>query len=199
MTALKKVTDMQAQGVPEDKIISELQSQGISPNEITEALNQAQIKNAITNTEQMDEQQLPQMNEDLGAPSEEVYTPQPQEYAEENYDAPQQDYGQQGYAPAGGSDTSTIIEISEQVFMEKIKKTEKKLNEVLEFKTLSETKIENIDNRLKRIETMIDKLQIEILQEVGSYGKDLDRVKKEVNMIEDSFSKVAKHKKTSKK
>jgi DNA anti-recombination protein RmuC len=44
--------------------------------------------------------------------------------------------------------------------------------------------------RLKRIESTIDKLQLAILDKVGSYGKTLDSVKKEMSMMQDSFGKI---------
>jgi hypothetical protein len=50
--------------------------------------------------------------------------------------------------------------------------------------------MENISDRLKKIETIIDKLQIAILEKVGSYGKNLEGIKKEMSMMQDSFSKM---------
>ena len=47
-----------------------------------------------------------------------------------------------------------------------------------------------MSNRLARLEASIDKLQIAILEKVGSYGRGLDSVKKEVEMVQDSFSKI---------
>ena len=38
----------------------------------------------------------------------------------------------------------------------------------------------------------MDKLQLAILDKVGSYGKNLDIVKKEMQMMQDSFGKVMK-------
>jgi len=43
---------------------------------------------------------------------------------------------------------------------------------------------------LKRIETSIDRLQSAILEKVGSYGRGLDSVKKEMGMMQDSFGKM---------
>lgn len=126
-----------------------------------------------------------------------TYTPQPnypqQEYAE-TY-APQESYPQEtyeSYAPSYDSDV--MIEIAEQVFLEKIKKIQKSVDEVVEFKTLAQVKIDDISERLRRIEAIIDKLQIAILEKVGSYGKDLETTKKEMAMMQDSFRKVMNQK-----
>ncbi len=120
-------------------------------------------------------------------PQEESYlpTPQPQEeyYPQENYNEGYEDYNSE-------ASTDTTIEISEQIFEEKIKKTSKKVTELNEFKNLAETKIENISQRLKRIETIIDKLQISILDKIGSYGENLGSIKKEMSMMQDSFGKL---------
>ncbi len=99
------------------------------------------------------------------------------------------DYGQEAY---GYTDTDTMIEISEQVFSEKIKPHLKKIEESSEFKSLAETKIENLSKRLERLEFQIDKLQAAILEKVGAYGRGLENVKKEMKMVEESFSKMAK-------
>lgn len=132
--------------------------------------------------------------------SEESYVPQPQEeYVPSPQYAPAQEYSQ-GYAPqeiydeyatsTGITDTDTMIEISEQVFSEKIKKIQKQIESMIEFKTLAETKIEYISARLKRIETVLDNLQSAILEKVGSYGRGLENIKKEMSMMQDSFGKM---------
>ena len=115
-------------------------------------------------------------------------------YSEEYY--PQESY-EQDYGSYGGG-TDTMIEIAEQVFAEKMRKIQKQLEDLNEFKTLAETKLDNATSRLKRIENTIDKLQMAILEKVGSYGRGLDSIKKEMSMMQDSFSKtlpalVSKH------
>ena len=115
-------------------------------------------------------------------------------YSEEYY--PQESY-EQDYGSYGGG-TDTMIEIAEQVFAEKMRKIQRQLEDLNEFKTLTETKLNNATSRLKRIEQVMDKLQMAILEKVGSYGSSLDSIKKEMSMMQDSFSKtlpalVAKH------
>ena len=113
-----------------------------------------------------------------------TYTPQ--QYAQEEY-TPQEYAEEDEYTP---SNIDSIIEVSEQVFSEKIKTIQKQVDEIREFKTLIQPKIENISERLKKIETTIDALQLEILEKVGSYGTGIDSIKKEMSMMQDSFGKV---------
>ena len=93
-----------------------------------------------------------------------------------------------------------MIEISDQVFSNKIKNFQKILEATSEAEIALQAKTETISERLKKIETIIDKLQISILDKVGSYGKNLESIKKEMSMMEDSFSKMisSKEKKSEK-
>ncbi|MCK5624549.1 hypothetical protein KAI04_01785 [Candidatus Pacearchaeota archaeon] len=109
------------------------------------------------------------------------------EYNEEYY--PQEGYNE-GYENYNSGGTDTMMEIAEQVFSEKIRKIQKQLEDLNEFKTLADTKLTYAINRLKRIEETIDKLQMAILEKVGSYGRGLDSIKKEMSMMQDSFSKT---------
>lgn len=129
---------------------------------------------------------------------EEMYNPQevyyqPPQYQQPNY--PQQDQAAYaagyGYSPAPEvMDTDTMIEIAEQVFSEKNKPLQKKIDEISEFKTIAQSNLDYISDRLKKIETIIDKLQASILEKVGSYGYGLESIKKEMGMMQDSFGKM---------
>ena len=126
------------------------------------------------------------------------YQPQEQNYSQEYY--PQEGYeNYSGTITQTESATETTIEIAEQVVLEKTKKMQKQVSDFLEFKTLFETKIENIEERLKRMEKLFDQMQMSIIEKVSSYGKGLDFLKKEINMVEDSFSKMVEKKEPIKK
>lgn len=203
MTILEQVKEMKNQGIGEGEIIRKLQEQGTTPKIINDALNQDKIKEAVSKEESFKgyekSENLAQTPKKETPPkeisNEEMYSPQ----QEEDYYSPptpssfpQEDYSQdqEDYAYSQGVDTNTIIEISEQIFSEKIQKIQDQVDEFLEFKTLAESKIENISGRIKRIESIIDKLQIAILEKIGGYGSGIESVKKEMSMMQDSFSKV---------
>lgn len=205
MGVLENITQMRSQGMSDEEVVQKLQEQGTSPREINDALNQAQIKNAVGNQEG---------SSDVPAPSGQNYAEQPQnQYNEQQYPQtqetgeaypPQQgyedyyrqdygggyDYGYGGYQQGYGTDTSTMVEVAEQVFSEKMQKTQKQVKDLAEFKTLTESKVEQLSERIKRIENLMDKMQAAILDKIGSYGKNLDNVRKEMDMMQDSFAKV---------
>jgi len=194
MGVLEQITQMKKEGVDDTKIVNRLQEQGISPKEINDAISQSQIKSAVSNEEPTPITESP--------PPQEEYIPQTQEtQPQENYPQQQyQEYYPQETTPAYQTGDNTI-EIAEQVFQEKIKTIQNTVNKLNEFQTLTQTQLENISDRLKRIETSFDKMQLSILDKVGNYGKNIDTLKKEVSMIEDSFGKLStthtlKHTKT---
>jgi len=127
------------------------------------------------------------------------YTP-PQEQYNQQY-TPTQDYGQypsqqQGYDypqyqqyPSGTS-SDVITEIAEQVMSEKMSGLRKNLEKVTDLKTTIESKIEYIDERLKRIEKIIDTLSASVLKKVGDYITDVQDIKKEIIETQKSFTKL---------
>jgi hypothetical protein len=127
--------------------------------------------------------QTPQFNED-------IQTPAYDNYNQEEY-VPQEGYADNSAMGGGGAyDTDMIIEVAEQVFSEKIKKEQKQIESLNEFATLVEARITNDHERIKRVEEIIDKLQISILDKIGSYGKNLESIKNEMGMMQESFEKM---------
>ena len=132
--------------------------------------------------------------------SSEEYSPEENEQKianvpEEEYspDAPiegqQMEYS--SYDPSiGGISSDVITEISEQVVSEKLSETRKHLEKVIDFKTAIEAKTESIEERLKRIEKIIDTLQSSILRKVGDYVTNVDDIKKELIETQKSFSRL---------
>ncbi|MEK6917525.1 MAG: hypothetical protein AABW51_01115 [Nanoarchaeota archaeon] len=217
MGVLDYVMQMKNSGKNDSEIIRYLQNQGVPPKEIQDALNQAQIKNAVYGDEMQQSiidysqspEAYPSSNQDTYAPqpnnlsqnqaTQQIYQPQQQypqqyqNYQQDNTYYPQETqeyYPQEQEYTSSGTDTSTLIEVAEQVFSDKIKKIERPLDALNEFKVLSETKLKIMEEKLQRIESIIDSLQISILDKIGSYGSNLNSIKKEMEMMQSSFSKM---------
>jgi len=111
--------------------------------------------------------------------------------------------GTEGYAAggAGGYDqyqpyqetmsSDVITEISEQVVTEKLASIVDKIEKVISFKTTAEAKISSLNERLKRIEQIIDRMQISIMQKVGEYVGDVKDIKREMIETQKSFKKLS--------
>lgn len=209
MGVLDQVMQMRNQGLSDQDIVSSLQEQGASPKVITDALNQANIKSAVGNGGYVGTgsdgipspggqsyYDNPNPEQQSGA-VDDYYTPSPQQPPAQGGGYPssqsfQEFYPQQeqgSYTP--GPDTDTIIEVSQQVLNEGLKKIKQELENLSEFKTLYQAKTDGMYERLKRIEATIDRLQMSILDKVGSYGAGIENVKKEMEMMQDSFAKIA--------
>ena len=78
MGTLDTVIQMQQSGMSNEEIITNLQTQGISPKEVNDAINQAQIKNAITQAE-------PNQAQTLQVPSPDGTMQQPMEQQQTNH------------------------------------------------------------------------------------------------------------------
>jgi DNA-binding transcriptional MerR regulator len=219
MTVLTDIKRMQVEGKTEAEILSTLKQQGVSPREITEALSQSKIREAVAGESPYGNPEAVLMpSQEQAAPAEEMvpsvaaqqqaqenYPPQyPQPYEQQYQQAqapPQQaqyppQYPQQyepqyqTYQPQpqmGSISPDTITEISEQVVAEKLAPLRKDIEKVLDLKTTMETKMEYLDERLKRIEKIIDRLQLSIMQKVGEYITNIDDIKKEITETQKSF------------
>lgn len=200
MALVNQVLELQQQGLSESEIIQKLIEQGNNPLEINQAIEQSKIKAAVaqSNSEMpesieggvqgmqqsvMEEGQMPapqQQFQEYLAPEQ----PQ-QQYAEYPYPQPQEQYS--SYQPAS---TENLTEITEQIIEEKINEIRKKLADISNYKLITDRKIKNIDERLKKIESYIEELQMKILGKISSSAESIQDVKKEMELMQDSFSKV---------
>lgn len=212
MALLNDIRRMQDEGKTEQEIISTLRQQGISAREIVDALSQSKIKEAVSGVPEAPQQEFQealmpsQQGADVIPPAQPQDFP-PQQLAQEytpaqpmplepssQYPAeaqPQQQYPEyQQYQAQGGISPDTITEISEQVVSEKLSPLRKDIERVIDFKTTVESKMSYIDERLQRIERIIDRLNLSIMQKVGDYMTNIDDIKKELIETQKSFKSL---------
>ena len=206
MATLDRIIELQSSGFSQDQIVQQLQNEGISPKEINESLNQANVKNAISPQEvqapqspEQQEPQVPQSPEQQGQPEQpaqipeqpqqtpEIYPPENQEYYQQT---PQAYSGQEYYPQTNAPDTETISEIVEQVVSEKLEKFQEKTGDIGQFQTNIKEKVSNIDERLKRIENSIDKLQQAVIGKIGEFGESSAMVHKDLENLHGTVSKL---------
>ncbi|MCX8158940.1 MAG: hypothetical protein N3D20_01465 [Candidatus Pacearchaeota archaeon] len=211
MAILTDIEQMRKEGKSDEEIISILQSRGISPREISEAIVQSKVKEAVVGN--IPETLAPTPATPL--PQQEAYVPQtqyetsqqpieqsPQEqYPPQPQYAPQEQYPQQyspetyqQYAPQPQLPTDIISEIAEQIITEKLSPIKTQLEKSIDFKTTAESKIEYLDERLKRIEKIIDRLQLSVLQKVGDYLTNVEDIKKELIEMQKTFKSLSTEK-----
>ena len=98
-------------------------------------------------------------------PQDNYYPQTPQAYSPQDY-----------YAPQNTLDTETISEIAEQVAIEKLDEFKKKTGDLVSFKTSIQNKVDDIDDRLKRIENSIEKFIVpQTIERIKEYLIELNK------------------------
>ena len=200
MDVINKILDLQRRGMSDQEIVTQLGNEGISPKEIRDSISQATVKNAVYQEENFDqspnqgmspsitesgqeEQQMTQQPENQQSDQSQAqtyYTPTPQSYS------PEQGYYQQ----QSPGDTEVITEIAEQVSSEKINELKKKIGDITGFKSEMKDKIEDLDDRLKRIENTLDKIQQSIIGKIGEFGENASMIQQDLGNIHQTMSKM---------
>ncbi|MEK6927520.1 MAG: hypothetical protein AABX11_03745 [Nanoarchaeota archaeon] len=195
MSVMEDIQRLRAEGKPDEEIAMVLQQQGIPPQQIYDAMSQSVIRDAV-NSEGSPQQEYSQTDMQpsiTDAPPAQEYTQydQNQQYApqQQGYDQSQQ-YNQ-SYSQGLSSDT--IAEIAEQTITEKLSFLKTDLEKILDFKNSMDAKVEMLDERLKRIEKIIDRLQLSILQKVGEYLTNTNDLKNELLETQKTVASITKH------
>lgn len=220
MALLERINTMKQQGINEVQIINALKEEGISPMEINEAISQMKIKSAVSaegNAMQQSIMAQPQENAQGYAPS--AYSPAPTQTYQEQYPAqpapvyaaqstyqeqyPQTAYPEQAYAqdqqyPAQeqqayyqqGVDIETSRDIAKQVVEESMQKVKEELASLSKMKSDMKFEMQDIENRIVKIETIIQELQTSIIRRMGQYGESIAGISNEIKATQESFSKM---------
>jgi len=208
MGIIDDIKRMQNEGRTEQEMNLQLQNQGHGQKEIYEALAQAKIKEAVAGAESgtgeegiasasgnpMQPSMLSQnVSEEPQGPELETQEVIPQQYSSQQYTQPYttpvqgQSEGYAAQAYYAGPSADAITEVVEQIVAERIGKVSQELARSIENRQIIETKLEYVDERLKKIEKIIDRLQLSILQKVGEYMTNVEDLKTEVVETQKSF------------
>jgi len=210
MTVLDQIQQLRQQGMQDTQVIQTLQEQGITPKDINEALSQSEVKAAVAPvaapTDGFEQSAQPAVDSGTQQPIPQVpVMPDPNaQYANETA-YPQEQYPQEGYDPAaypqeqypqdqayqqGGIDIETIRQITKQIIDTELDKTKSKIDDITKLKTELKFQIQNMDNRLAKIESTIEALQSAILGKIGDYGEAVQDISKDLKTTQESFSKL---------
>jgi uncharacterized protein YukE len=125
------------------------------------------------------ENYMPQEQPLMPEYQENYYPPAPQSYQDQNY-----------YVPPGNVSSDSISEIAEQVVSEKIIEFKKEVGDFGLFQSKISDKVADIDERLRRIENSIDKLQQAIIGRIGEFGDNTAMIHKDLNNLHGTVSKL---------
>ena len=202
-TPVEEVLTMMHSGMSDAEIIKQLTDEGHSPVEISDALNQAKIKKEIApeglTPSIMSEQPVPEPISPVPKPSvprpmavAAMPSPKPQrmEREEQPYQYPYAYPTSQEEAAPPSADHEAIEEIAEEIVNEKWLEIKGKISDVVEWKAYADKRITSMDDRVKRIEMSLDRLQAALLAKVQEYGRDVKDLGAEMHSLEGAFGKI---------
>jgi len=196
-TPVNDVMNMLQQGMSDMEIIRQLTDSGYSPVQITDALNQAKIKKEITGTEGLQPSILqtavpmPTPRE-VPVPRPTAAAPSPMQMAPTmEYQYPTYPYQYPTAEPVQPKiETEAIEEIAEEIVNEKWLEIKSKVSDVIEWKTYADKRLSSVDDRIKRIELSMDRLQGALLSKVQEYQRDIKNLGSEMAALEGAFGKI---------
>lgn len=210
MGTIEDIRRMKQDNMSEYDIIQTLKSRGLSQQEIDMSLAQSQIKDAVSYDpmQQLSTRAIPvesqhpaalEYNDMQQSPFQaEIQAPSPlpqSEFQENQEQFPQQEFDYSQYSQTAQNPPSlsfdTISEISEQIVSEKLEKLRSNLEKNIDLKTAVETQLSQLNERILRIEKIIDRLQLSVLQKVGDYVNSVSDLKKEVIETQKSFKAIS--------
>ncbi|HLC65692.1 MAG TPA: hypothetical protein VJI46_06235 [Candidatus Nanoarchaeia archaeon] len=162
-SAAQQINSMHAQGMDDDTIIMNLQGQGYSIDEISDALGSY-------------------------APAPEMQMPSP---AQMNQPMPQFQY-QYPPPPAEQSQPAEdkIEEIAEAIIDEKWNSLVKDINKIVEWKDKVEARLTAIEQDIKDMKERFEALHTGILGKIGEYDTSIKDVGVEIKAMEKVFQKI---------
>ena len=200
-TPVDDVLKMIQLGMNDADIIRRLTDEGYSPVQISDALNQAKIKQEIAPqgltpsimTQPPEEKPFvpkPSVPRPMAVSPSQPMPRRVQAAPEEAYPYPYTYPTQMQEAPQGKLDTEEIEEIAEEIVEEKWTEIKGRISDVLEWKDYADKRLNTLDDRVKRIEMSMDRLQAALLAKVQEYGRDVKDLGAEMNSMENAFGKI---------
>ncbi len=213
MGILDEIQSLRREGKSDAEVTASLSQRGLSQQEISSALSQSKIKAAVQGMQEPDApsvveslqesptepspQEYGGLTPSLMSPTQKFAQPQEQPMETQEYEQPQQqqdvyqnqnyDYAQ--YTPSAlGSDV--ITEIADQVVAERLAPLTSNIDKIIDMRSSIDSQIRFMDERLKRIEKIIDRLQLSLLQRVGEYVSNVEDIKREMVETQKTFKSM---------
>jgi DNA-binding transcriptional MerR regulator len=189
---IDQVRVLRQRGMSNDQIIPELERQGYNSSQIFDALNKLSMsedsfgQGPKFNMPQQNFPPSPQASPPQTSYSQNSY-PQTPPTQQDPYAPPPFEEIQQQEAPI---DKSDIEEVAEAIIDEKWQEIEEGLKVVIEWKEQTETKIEQIEQRIKEVANNLNNLQKSMLGKISDYDKNIMDVGTEMKAMEKIFQKI---------
>lgn len=189
-TPVDQVITLRNQGYSNSQIIETLKQQNYTLQEISDAINQSEIKTNI-------EQQYYDLSDAPSPSQKSLEFPNPPEFANQELSPEQtpvqrQTSGYQSYMaePQRDSYTEKIEEIAESIIKEKWEDLLKDIGDFAVWKEKVRTDILSIKQELLRTQERFENLQKSVLGKVAEYDSDVREIGTELKAMEKVFEKI---------
>ncbi|OIO65714.1 hypothetical protein COY28_00365 [Candidatus Woesearchaeota archaeon CG_4_10_14_0_2_um_filter_57_5] len=183
-SATDLVMQMRSQGVSPNQIIHNLQQQGFSPQDVFDAMNQADMQSGVSG----------QYGDDFSPQG--IENPMPQSPpASPPMQGPPQSQGMgtmmgQGMSQDPGFSGTHIEELVEAVIEEKWNELVKNINKIIEWKSKVDQKLAQLEQEMNDLKSEFTDLHKAILGKISEYDQNITNVGTEIKAMEKVFQKV---------
>ena len=203
---VEEVLGMRRANIPNEEIARTLQKRDFGFQEISEAMNQANVKenidttdesgamlrSMVPSTEEAEEQPSmltpePLSPEELTAPApEEAPSPSSVEEFTQPYAPETVTYPQRSFRPP----QEQIEELAEAIVAEKWKEFTAQIGDIPLWKEAVNIELTNVKKEVKHLEHRFDSLQQAVLEEVRDYNKSIKSIGSEMKALESVLQKI---------
>lgn len=176
------VLNMRAQGLSNNQIIQTLQRSAYNPQQIADAMSQADIKYNVASMPVLGADETSAAGQSFGG-----------SYSDDN----SQSYGSgepKQEAASVMADTGFSVEalqqLIEQIIEEKWEDLVKDVSRIAEWKEKVDTRITTIEQQISDLKASFDKLHTAILEKIGQYDQTMTGVGTDIKALENVFKKI---------
>ena len=181
-----KVLIMRTQGFSNNQIVEALQRDGYGMDNISRAINQADAKEGVLESQAMGDTMPEQQFQQQGTPARMPMQPMPSPAA-----GGIPDMGMPGeMGPLDSIQEDRIHEIAEAIIDEKWTDLIENVNRILEWKDSIESRLSKLEQKADDLKGSFDKLHEGVLGKIVQYDKGIINLSTEIQALEKVFQKV---------
>jgi hypothetical protein len=187
-TPVEETMTLLSQGLSNQEVTRKLEEKGYNLQQISDAINQANIKKGVEGNMPPQNMQESAMEQEIPLPPQDqsqVSAVDPGYQQQTAYQQPQQNYYPQ---QAGGyGDIQAIVE---QIVEEKWREMVKGIGDMGVFKARVSDDVEAVKQELLRTQKRLEDLQIAVLGKVKEYHEGVARMGNDMKALEQVFAKI---------
>jgi hypothetical protein len=191
-TPVDQAASLLGQGLNNQEVTRRLEEKGYNLQQISDAINQANIKKGVVG-------KMPESQMQESSMGQEIPLPQDQQAQAQQAAAPQQAaayqqqaaaYAQQSYYPGQQGGMGDVQAIVEQIVEEKWREMVKGIGDMGVFKARVSEDMESVKQELLRTQKRLEDLQVAVMGKVKDYHSGVAKLGTDMQALEQVFAKI---------